>query len=366
MFGEHDLTVERSGLPLFWVRLAGSKRLAWMRYGPLLLFLPLLAFFTNFFGPGHDPGGPADGLLAACLVVIGVRGVLLLVDLVYRLASRERRMVLSHLVSVGVTCGLALLVCLVALLLDAVFSPTGHFFAVQGFFAILLTFWAAPVVFSIMASEPPGFYWQRWRAQEGRWREIEGPMRGVVEAHPNALRPALLLLEALLEEGERVEPVRMLKQMTSRHPRAWTGWAALGALAMEEEQWEKAIVAFRKAYRLAPRAAQGGILLNQGLALLGADDLEGGYSKIEQAGRRLLPPHLRHFRRFLLMRLCQVLRDPGGMLSASNDAKRHPKDCFAFLDWYETLDRSRAAALGEDLYEANDWTRHLLGILQKR
>ena len=58
--------------------------------------------------------------------------------------------------------------------------------------------------------------------------------------------------------------------------------------------------------------------------------------------------------------------DPGGMLSASNDAKRHPKDRFAFLDWYETLDRSRAPSLGEDLYEANDWTRHLLGILQSR
>ena len=366
MFGEHDLTEERSGLPLFWVTLAGGTRLAWLRFGPLLLFLPLLVSFNSFFGPGHDPNGPSIGLLLACLVVVGVRGVMLLVELVYRLPSRGRRMVLSYLISLGVTCGLALLLCLVALLLDAVFSPSGHFFAVQGFFAVLLTFWAAPVVFSILASEPPGFYWQRWRAREGSWHGVEGPLRGVVDAHPDALRPALLLLEALLEEGERVEPIRMLKQITSRHPKAWGAWAALGTLAMEEEHWEKAISAFRKAYRLAPRAAQGGILLNQGLAMLGAGDLTGGYSKIEQARRRLLPPHLRHFRRFMLMRLCQVLREPGGMLSMSNEAKRYPKECFAFLEWYETLDRSRSTTLGEDLYEANDWTRRLLGILQKR
>lgn len=366
MFGEHDLTVEQSGLPLFWVRLAGGTRLAWMRFGPLLFFLPLLAFFNSFFGPGHDPNGPSSGLLLACMAVIGVRGLMLLVELVYLLPSRGRRVVLSHLIAPGAACGLALLVCLVALLLDALFSSSGHFFAVQGFFVILLTFWAAPIVFSIMASEPPGFYWQQWRAREGSWREVEGPLRGVVDAHPDALRPALLLLEALLEEGERVEPGRILKQITSRHPKAWGVWAALGTLAMEEEQWEKAISAFRKAYRLAPRAAQGGILFNQGLALLGVGDLEAGYNKIEQAGRRLLPPHLRHFRRFMLMRLCQVLHDPGGMLSASDDAKRHPKEGFAFLEWYETLDRSRSTTLGEDLYEANDWTSRLLGMLHHR
>lgn len=366
MFGEHDLTVEQSGLPLFWVRLAGGRRLAWLRFGPLLFFLPLLVFFNSFFGPGHDPGGPSDGLLLACLAVIGIRGMMALVELVYRLPSRGRRVMLSHLISLGVTCGLALVVCLAALLLDVVFSPSGHFFAVQGFFAVLLTFWAAPVVFSILAAEPPGFYWQQWRAHEGRWSEVVGPLRGVVDAHPNTLRPALLLLEALLEEGERVEPIRLLKQITARHPRAWAGWAALGTLAMEEEQWEKALSALRKAYRLAPRAAQGGILLNQGLALLGAGDLESGYTNIEQAGKRLLPPHMRHFRRFMLMRLCEVLRDPGGLLSISNEAKRHPKDCFAFLEWYETLDRSRSTTLGEDLYEANEWSRRLVGILQRR
>ncbi|HEX6778611.1 MAG TPA: hypothetical protein VF099_10450, partial [Ktedonobacterales bacterium] len=108
MFGEHDLTVERSGLPLFWVRLAGGSLLAWLRFGPLLFFLPLLVFFNSFFGPGHDPGGPSNGLLLACLAVIGIRGVMALVELLYRLPSRERRMVLSHLVSPGVTCGLAL------------------------------------------------------------------------------------------------------------------------------------------------------------------------------------------------------------------------------------------------------------------
>ncbi len=366
MGDKSDQAGERGGLPLLWVTLAGGRRLLWWRYGPLLFLLLLLIAFQSFFGPAHGPEGPALGLAYACLTVIVLRGWMLAVDLVYRLASRERRMMLAHVASFGATASLALLVCLLALLLDELFSPSGHFFAVQGFFVILLTFWTAPIVFSILAYEPPGYYWQRSRVREGHWGTAAIHLRSILESYPLTLRPALLLVEVLLLQGRDNEARRLLKQITLRHPQAWGGWAAVGTLALEEEQWERAVEALERAYRLAPWAARGGVQLNLGLALLGAGDLEGGLWEIERAGRRLLPPHLRHFRRFLLMRIGQILNDPGRMLYATNEVRRCSQDAFSFLDWYETLDRSRAPTLAEDLYEAADWTRHLLGIRLKR
>jgi hypothetical protein len=366
MRGESDLE-ERSGLPLFWVTLAGGRRVGWLRYGPLLLFLVLLPFlFNTFFGPGHDPDGPASGLRDTALLVIGLNGWMLLIGLIYRRASRSRRFVRSHLIAWGVSAALALLVYGGALLLDALFSPSGHFFAVQGFFVVLLTLLASPAVLSYLLAEPPGFLWQRWRAHEGEWEEIEGPLRSVVDSYPRTLRPALLLLESLLVQGKRDEARRLLKLLVARHPESWGVWAAVGCLALEEEHWDRALAALKRADRLAPRAAQGGIRLNLGLALLGVGDLEAGTLEIDEAGRRLLPPHARQFRRFMLMRIGQLQQKPGLMLRASNEARQYPKDSFAFLAWYETLDRSRSPTLAEDLYEAADWTRHLLGIRQTR
>lgn len=366
MSGESELEEERSSLPLFWVTLAGGRSVGWLRYGPLLLFLPLLLSFNIFFSPGHDPDGPASGLRLAVVLVIALSGWILLSGLIYRLPSRSRGFLRSHLIAWGAGAALALLVYGIVLVLDTFFSPSGHFFAVQGFFVILLTFLAAPVALSFLLAEPPGFYWQRWRAHEGEWESIEGPLRGVVDSYPRALRPALLLLESLLMQGKRDEARHLLKLLVARQPESWGVWAALGSLALEEEQWERALAAFKKACRLAPRAAQGGIRLNLGLALLGAGDLEAGTLEIDQAGHRPLLPHARQFRRFLLMRIGQLQQNPGLMLRASNDARQHPKDSFAFLAWYETLDPSRSPALAEDLYEAADWTRHLLGIRQTR
>jgi tetratricopeptide (TPR) repeat protein len=352
----------QSGL-IFWVE-ASSRRLIWLRYGALCLLLPFLALLSSFFSGPYAPDAPAQALSLACFLVIVVRGWMLLVEMVFQLPSRASSFVRGYFIAFGLTVLLALVLRFAAQLLDQLITPTGHFFALQGVFAILLTLFVAPITRSVLHQEPPTYYWQMLRRGEADWGVIEADMRRVLDRRPAALRPGLLLLEALLHQGKREEARTLLKALIKLHPRAWGVWAALGTLGLEDEQWERAGDALKRARRLAPLAAQGGLQLNVGLALLGAGKLEKGFRELDQASRRSLPPHLRHFIWYMLMGIGQVQKDPGLMLMATQAVKRRPKDAWAFLAWYATLDRSHCETLAEDLYGAADWTRHLLGIRQ--
>ncbi len=355
-----DKVAPQSGL-IFWVT-PQDRRVIWLRYAPLLLLVAFLAMLSSHFSGGYAPDAPTQALMQACLVVMIVRGWMLLIDLVYRLPSREPRFLTGYLIAFGLTVVLAFLLRFVAGLLDDWFSYSGHFFALQGVFAILLTLAVAPITLGILHREPLSYYWLVMRRGEGDWASIETSLRHILARRPGALRPTLLLLEALLRQNQRDEARGLLKYLITAHPYAWGGWAALGTLALEDEEWEKAAAALKRACRLAPRSARGGLQLNCGLAVVGLGKLEEGYQEIDHAARRALPPHLRHFHWFMIMRIGQVAKDPGLMLQANRAVKEHPKDARAFLAWYETLDRSHALTLAEDLYEAVDWTRHLLGI----
>ncbi|HEY7350886.1 MAG TPA: hypothetical protein VH599_21425 [Ktedonobacterales bacterium] len=352
----------RSGL-IFW-QTAESRRILWLRYGVLLLLVIFLAALSSFFSGPHGPDAPAQALGIASFLVVFMCGWMLLVDVLFRIPSRTAPFVRGYLIAFGLTALLALTFCFVALLLDQAITPTGHFFALQGVFAILLTLGVAPITLSILHHEPFTYYWHTLRRGDDDWAIIEADMRRVLTRHPAALRPGLLLVEALLHQGQRDDARSLLAYLINTHPRAWGVWAALGAMALEDEQWERAGGALQRARRLAPLTAQGGLRMCLGLALLGAGRLDKGCWELEQARRRPLPPHLRHFTWYMLMGIGQVQKDPGLMLHARETVRGRPKDARAFLEWYATLDRSHLATLGEDLYGAADWTRHLLGIRQ--
>lgn len=360
MRDKSEQAVDSQGGLIFWPT-ADSRRTVWLRYGALFLLLPFFAFLPSFFSGSYAPGAPAQALLIACSLVIFISGWMVLVDVLFRLPTRSAPFVRGYFIAFGLTIVPALLLYVGALLLDQQISPSGHFFAVQGVFAILLMLGVAPITLSILHHEPLTYRWHRLRGSDD-WAIIETDMRRILARHPTALCPALLLLEALLHQGQRDEARQVLAYLLNIHPRAWGAWAALGALALEDEQWERAGGALKQARRLAPLTARGGLHLCLGLALLGAGQLDSGYWELEQARRRSLPPHLRHFAWYMLMGIGQVQKDPGLMLRANRAVKQRPKDALAFLEWYATLDRSHSAALAEDLYGAADWTRHLLGI----
>ncbi|HLW00910.1 MAG TPA: hypothetical protein VKT82_19780 [Ktedonobacterales bacterium] len=359
---KEPVSTPHSGL-IFWVA-AASRRAAWLCYGALFLLLPFLGALPTFFSGPHAPDAPAQALGLAAFLVIFITGWMSLVDMLFRLPERSARFVAGYLIAFGLTT-LGALACYVgALLLDRLVTPTGHYFAVQGAFAILLMLAVAPITRGLLFHEPLTYYWHVARRSDDDWSVIETDMRHILARHPAALRPGLLLLEALLHQNQREEARTLLAYLINQHPRAWGVWAALGAVALEDEQWERAGGALKRAYRLAPLTARGGLHLSLGLAYLGAGKLDKGFEELEQARRRWLPPHLRHFIWYMLMGIGQVQKDPGLMLQATQTVKQHPKDALAFLEWYATLDRSHSATLGEDLYGAADWTRQLLGIRQ--
>jgi tetratricopeptide (TPR) repeat protein len=346
---------------IFWIE-ASSKRAVWLRYGALLVLPPFLLVLPTFFSGPHAPDAPAQALGLAFFLVLIISAWMSLADVVFRLPARSLVFARSYLIGSALAVLLALVLWMAALLLDQQITPTGHFFAVQGVFAILLTLVVPPIARSMLLHEPLTYYWHRMQRGEADWRVIETDMRRVLARHPAALRPGMLLLEALLRQGKREEARNWLAYLVNTHPRAWGVWAALGALGLEEEQWERAGGALKRAYRLAPVAARGSLHLCLGLSYLGVGMLERGFAELEQARRQSLPPHLRHFVWYMLMGIGQVQQDPLLMLQATQSARRRPKDARAFLAWYATLDRSHLATLGEDLYDAADWTRHLLGI----
>jgi len=351
-----------SGL-IFWVA-ASSRRAAWLCYGALFLLLPFLGALPTFFSGPYAPDAPAQALRLAAFLVLFICGWMSLADMLFRLPEHSARFVGGYLIAFGLTALLALACCLGALLLDRMVTPTGHFFAVQGVFAILLMLLVAPITRGILFHEPLTYHWHRARRGDDDWGVIETDMRHILARHPAALRPGLLLLEALLHQNRREEARTLLAFLIDQYPNAWGVWAALGAVSLEDEQWERAGGALKRAYRLAPLTARGGLHLSLGLAYLGAGKLDKGFEELEQARRQWLPPHLRHFIWYMLMGIGQVQKDPGLMLHATQMVKQHPKDARAFLEWYATLDRSHSATLGEDLYSAADWTRQLLGIRQ--
>ncbi len=354
--------VPQSGL-IFWMT-TERKRIIWLRYGVLFLLLPFLAALSSFFSGPHAPDAPEQALSLASFLVCFITAWMLLIDMLFRLPSRTVAFGWGYLMAFALTVLLVVALRVGAQWLDQQITPTGHFFAVQGVFAILLTLGVAPITLSIAHHEPLIFHWHRLRRGEADWDVIARDMRRILARHPKALRPGLLLLEALLCQNQRDEARQVLAYLVNTHPRAWGVWAALGALALEDEQWERAEDALLRAYRLAPLTARGGLHLNLGLALLGTGSLDQGHWELEQARRSALPPHLRHFTWYMLMGIGQVQKDPGLMLKATQAVKEHPNDALAFLEWYATLDRSHTATLGEDLYGAADWTRHLLGVRQ--
>lgn len=362
MLDEQNLTATPQGSGLiFWIS-ASSKRVAWLRYGVLFLLLPFLVSMPGFFSGAYSPDAPDLALGLASFLVVFITGWTSLTDALFRLPARTVGLVVNYLIAFGLTVVLTLILYGGSLLLDHLITPSGHYFAVQGVFAILLMLCVAPITRSILLHEPLNYYWHELHRGEENWTAIEHDMSQHLARHPAALRPGLLRLEALLHLGRREEARSYLAYLISLHPRAWGVWAALGGLAMEDEQWERAGGALKRAYRLAPLTARGSLHLSLGLAHLGAGHLERGTQELEQAQRRWLPPHLRHFIWYMLMGIGQVQKDPGLMLQATENVKQRPKDAQAFLAWYATLDRSHAATLGEDLYGAADWTRHLLGI----
>ncbi len=362
MRDETNMASTHSGL-IFWVS-ASSRRAAWLCYGALFLLLPFLGALPTFFSGPHAPDAPAQALGLAAFLVIFISGWMSLADMLFRLPERSARCVAGYLLAFGLTV-LGVLACYFgALLLDQSLTPTGHFFAAQGVFVILLLLFVAPITRSILFHEPLTYHWHAARRGEADWSVIETDMRHILKRHAAALRPGMLLLEALLRQNRREEARPFLAYLIRQHPRAWGVWAALGALALEDEQWERAGGALKRAYRLAPLTARGGLHLSLGLAYLGAGKLDKGFEELEQARRHSLPPHLRHFIWYMLMGIGQVQKDPVLMLQATQMVKDHPQDALAFLDWYATLDRSHSATLGEDLYNAADWTRHVLGIRQ--
>ena len=358
---EHVLA-EQNGL-IFWVT-ASSKRVTWLCYGVLFLLLPFLVALPTFFSGPHPPEAPAQALGLASFLVVFICAWMTLVDLLFRLPARSAAFVWSYLISFGLTVLLTVGAYVVSLLLDQAITPTGHYYAVQGVFFILLMLCIAPITRGIILHESVTYYWHELHRGDENWSIVETDMRRILARHPNALRPGLRLLEALLHQNKREEGRTFLAYLINLHPRAWGVWAALGALALEDEQWERAGGALKRAYRLAPLGARGGLHLSLGLAFLGAGNLDRGFEELELARRRSLPPHLRHFIWYMLMGIGQVQKDPGLMLHATETVKQHPKDAYAFLEWFATLDRSRSATLGEDLYSAADWTRHVLGIRQ--
>lgn len=355
----NEQAADSQGGLIFWPT-AESRRIVWLRYGALVALLPFFALLPGFFSGPYAPNAPAQALTIASALVIFISGWMILVDVLARLPSRSAPFVRGYFIAFGLTLVPTLLLYVGARLLDQQISPTGHFFAVQGVFAMLLMLFVAPITRSILHHEPLTYHWHRLRGSDD-WLVIETDMRRILVRHPTALRPALLLLEALLHQGQRDEARQVLAYLLNIHPRAWGVWAALGALALEDEHWERAEGALKRARRLAPSAARGGLHLCLGLALLGAGQLDSGSGELERARRRSLPPHLRHFLWYMLMGVGQVQKDPGLMLRANQTVKAHPKDALAFLEWYATLNRSHSATLAEDLYGAADWTRHLLG-----
>lgn len=363
MRDEQELAPAPQGGLIFWVE-ASSRRVVWLRYGALFVLLPFLLALPTFFSGPHAPDAPAQALAITFLIVILISAWMSLVDALFRLPARSLAFARSYLVGFALTALLALALWMVALHLDQQITPSGHFFAVQGVFAILLTLVVAPITRSILLHEPLTYYWHRAQRGDTDWSVIETDTRRMLARHPTALRPGMLLLEALLHQHRREEAKNWLAHLINTHPRAWGVWAALGALTLEEEQWERAGGALKRACRLAPVSARGGLHICLGLAYLGAGMLAKGSEELEQARRHSLPPHLRHFVWYMLMGIGQVEKDPVLMLRATQAVKRRPKDALAFLAWYATLDRSHAPTLGEDLYGAADWTRHLLGLRQ--
>ncbi len=361
MRDEQELAPAPQGGLIFWVE-ASSRRVVWLRCGALLALLPFLIALPGFFSGPYAPDAPARALAIACFLVILISIWMALVDAVFRLPARSLAYARSYLAGFALTVLLALALWMVALLLDRQLTPSNHFFASQGVFAVLLTLAVAPITRSILLHEPLIYYWHRARRGDADWRVIEADMRRALARRPEALRPGMLLLEALLHEHRREEAKQWLAYLINTHPRAWGVWAALGALTLEEEQWERAGGALKRAYRLAPVSARGGLHVCLGLAYLGVGLLDQGFEELERARRHSLPPHLRHFVWYMLMGIGQVQKDPVLMLRATEAARQRPKDALAFLAWYATLDRSRAPTLGEDLYGAADWTRHLLGL----
>ncbi|HEY7126591.1 MAG TPA: hypothetical protein VH540_21815 [Ktedonobacterales bacterium] len=353
--------LEQNG-QIFWVRQAPKKLLLWLRFGAAVLLLPPLILLWPAFGPGHDSAAPVQLLNVTLLLILLADVWMLLMDLLFGLASRDHRNIVVYLIALGMGLGLVLCVRVVAQLLDAWLTPDGHSVALLGLLLMLLLAAAAPACKMWLLHEPAIERFLLERGNRRDWPWIERRLRLAMQAHPEAAAPPLLLAELLLLQGRLEEGWSLLKHMTARFPDAWGGWAALGAVALENEQWERAASALARADELAPRGARGTVHLNLGLALLGVEQARAAKEAILRAGRWPLPPHLRHYRWFLLMRIGQVQDEPVLITRAINSVKNFPGDAWAFLAWYDDLDRSNLPTLGEDLYEAADWTRHLLKI----
>jgi hypothetical protein len=362
VFDERPLPPLVQNGQIFWVQPAPKKLLRWLRFGSVVLLLPVLILFGPAFGAGHDPAAPTQLLNLAVLLILLANVWTLLVDLLFCLASREQQHMVTYLIALCVGVGAVLGVRVVAGLLDAWLTPDGHALAQLGLLLMLLLTAAVPVFKVYLLREP---VIERFLLEHGnpqnRYR-IERRLRRMMQRAPEAAAPPLLLAELLLLQGRLREGWNLLTKITARYPQAWGGWAALGVVALENEDWKQAVWALGQADELAPRAARGAVHLNLGLALLGVERPGAAKKAIVRAERWPLPPHLRHYRRFLLMRIGQLEDDPLLILRATNAVKSFPGDAWAFLGWYERLDCSALPTIGEDLHEAADWTRHLLKI----
>jgi tetratricopeptide (TPR) repeat protein len=359
---------ERSSLPLlqngqaFWVRPAPGKLLLWLRFGALGVLLPALLLLWPAFGAGHDPVAPAPLLNMTLLLILLANVWMLLIDLWYCLAVREQRHVVAHLIALGMGAGLLLGVRVMTELLDLWLTPIRHGVALLGLLLMFLLTAAAPVCKIWLLREPviERFVLERGQRRHQPWLEMR--LRQTMQARPEAVAPPLLLAELLLLQGRLQEGWTLLRKLAARFPHAWGTWATLGVVALANEHWERAASALSRADELAPRGARGTVHLYLGLALLGVEQPEAAKAAIVRAARWPLPPHLRHYRWFVLLRIGQVQEDSMLMMRAISAIKNAPDDALAFLDWYKGIDRSNLPTLGEDLYEAADWTRHLFNI----
>lgn len=139
---------------IFWAQPAPKKLLTWLRFSSVVLLLPALVMLWPAFGPGHTPAAPVQLLNVSLLLILLANVWMLLMDLLFCLASREHRHIVAYLIALGVGSGLVLCARVLAELLDVWLTPISHIVALLGLLLMLLLAAAAPVCKIWLLHEP--------------------------------------------------------------------------------------------------------------------------------------------------------------------------------------------------------------------
>ncbi len=220
------------------------------------------------------------------------------------------------------------------------------------FWMMLLLVLVAPYLASqgvyLLLGEPLNFQRYLRCYYRRRWVEVVRMFEPLVQRHPRALRPQLILAAAYFNLRQFERARHIYERLLQRDPRAPGAWQGLAELDFTGGAWEAAVMHYEQALRFASFWRRGFIHVGLGIALYKLGRAEEAVPHLKVALGYPLSPIWQPIAAYTLMRAAHDAGDGPTAERALQRLALRRRARQQFMDYWQSILSSSSSPLNSD------------------